>query len=251
MRAPATAFAVGAPLPLRAAARPPARRASVCRASASVEAAANTAVSVTVDNSAGDGRSVIRLRGTDKPALLRRLTAAVVEAGFEPTRINVPDFVGETEVTGEFVLGKEIDVADVDTLREKVQSVWADAAPHALESDVSSAEVVKSYEFPSYDQMPEAAVENGLFVNVDPYAHADWTTLTAVCPVQKGFAEEMMVAFEEEKLNIIFATIRSVDASDSAVAPDIYLLQTAESAPLGEVERVRLHNRLVKILSSE
>lgn len=247
MHARSAAFATGAPLP-RLAARPSARR-GVCRASASVEAV--SAVTVTVDNSVDDGGSVIRLRGQDKPALLRRLAAAVVEAGFAPTRINVPDFVGESEATSEFVLAKEITLADVDALREKVQSVWADAAPHAPEADPGAKKGPLPYEFPSYEKMPEAVVEKGLFFNVDPYAHADWTTLTAICPVQEGIAEKMMAAFEEEKLNIIFATIRSVDASDSGVAPDIYLLQTADSSPLGEIERVNLNNRLVKVLVSE
>lgn len=243
------AFATGPGLPWLSTSRQPMRR-SVCRAAASVEAA--SAVTVTVENSGDDQKSIIRLVGEDKPYLLRHLTTAVEEAGFAPTRINVADFIGSKEATSEFTLDKSITDADVEALRAKVQSVWADAPGHATVDDSKAAEkTLVSYEVGDCEKIPEDVVERGVFFNVDPFAHADWTTVTAICEVQKGTAQDMMAVFDEEKLNIIFASIRSIDVSDSGVAADIYLLQTLEGEPLGEAERVSLHNRLIKVVVSE
>jgi hypothetical protein len=207
---------------------------------------------VTVDNSGEDQRSIIRISGEDKPFLLQHLTVAVEEAGFVPTRINVPEFVTDQPVMSEFFLGNSIHEADVVALRAKVESVWADAPGHAPVAEGDSGEVkAVPYEYVEYDKIPEEVVEKGMFFNVDPYAHADWTTLTAICAVQKGVAQKMMTVFDEDNLNIIFASIRSVDASDSGVATDVYLLQTLSGKPLGERERVSLHNKLVRVVCSD
>jgi predicted amino acid-binding ACT domain protein len=241
------AFVPGPGLAWTWAARHPRR--PVCRASASVETASSTPVTVSVDNSREGGRSVIRLTGEDKPFLLRGLTAAVEEAGFRPTRINVLEMAPDEPVTGEFFLDASITDADVEALRAKVASVWADAPAHApVAEDGASGRKLVPYEMGEAKRLPVEAVESGVFFYVDPFAHADWTTLTIICPTEKGIAREVMSVLAEEKLNIIFATIRSVTASDSGVAPDIYLLQTVARQPLGEGARVRLNNCIVDVL---
>lgn len=241
------AFLPGSGLPSSGTHRLQFSRPHICRASASVSTAPST-VGVSVDNGR-EGGSVITLSGDDKPFLLRDLNAAVAEAGFEPKRINLLELSEDTPATAEYLLDTTISDADVSALRARVEAVWAGAAPHPpAASGEEEEERLVAYNVPDKHPLPVEAVEAGMWFDVDPYAHRDWTTLTCIVPSGVGSHEKMMKCMAEQKLNIIFATVRSVAPCEAGYTTDVYLLQTMAGEPMAESERVNLHNAFVDVL---
>lgn len=221
-------------------------RPNACRATASVSTAPSN-VDVSIDNGR-EGGSVISLSGEDKPFLLRQLNAAIAEGGFRPQRINLLELSDDTPATAEYILDTTISDDDLAALRGKVETVWASAEPHPPVSAEGETTKLVSYNVPDRHALPEEAVEKGMWFDVDPYAHRDWTTLTCIVPAGVDSHEKMMKCIAEQKLNIIFATIRSVAPCDAGYTTDVYLLQTMAGKPMAEGERVALHNAFVDVL---
>lgn len=215
-----------------------------CRASAAVEAAPGVAA-VSLDNER-EGGSVIQISGQDKPFLLRQLNELVAEAGFSPQRINLLELSEDDAATAEYILDSTISEDDIAALRAKAESVWASADPHPPVVEKDGATLVE-YNVPDKRPLPEEVVEQGMWFDVDPYAHRDWTTLTCIVPTGSDSHLKMMKAMADQKINIIFATIRSVAPCDAGYVTDVYLLQTMAGEPLAEGERIILHNAFVDV----
>lgn len=218
------------------------QRPSLTRCTPTATVASSSSTTVTLDNTSPT--SILRLTGADKPALLHSLVSAVASHGLSPTLINVADVT--PSATASITLDSTVTDADIVALKDSIESLWTSAAPHAPPAAKDDTPV--PFEILPMTKIPAAAVERGVFVNVDPYAHADWTTITLITPAGAGIAGRAIKAMSDLGNNIIFATVRSEVASDTGVAPDIYLIQTLAGKPLAENERVLLHNMLVEIL---
>lgn len=212
------------------------------RAAPTATVASVSSTTVTLDNTSPT--SILHLTGADKPALLHSLVSAVSSHGLTPTLINVAEV--KPSATASITLDATVTDADIAALKDSIESLWTSAMPHAPPAAEDDTPV--TFEILPMNKIPDAAIERGIFVNVDPYAHADWTTVTLITPAGAGIAGRTIKAISDFENNIIFATVRSEVASDTGVAPDIYLIQTLAGKPLAENERVLLHNKLVEIL---